>query len=178
MAAFLLQIQHATPYLSAVETLANVAFNRVPMLATAPIITIESPPAIKAYSIDVAADSSARKAWNFLFMMEVSSISPKASVNCHLLIRILFSLTSRIGPKAEVTSHLFDVRFTPESGHWAAAFECPLWAISNIARLVKNGFYRQLKRPQISKRTTGNCGGPSIMDESRCNMHSVRQHIN
>jgi len=57
------------PYLSAVETLVNVAFKLVPMLLTAATITIERPPAIMAYSIAVAADSLAKKAWAFVIMM-------------------------------------------------------------------------------------------------------------
>ena len=59
-----------------VETLVNIPFSVMPMLLTAATITIEMPPAIRAYSIAVAADSSAKKAWNFLIMATVSVIPP------------------------------------------------------------------------------------------------------
>jgi hypothetical protein len=49
------------------------------------------PPAIRAYSIAVAADSSAKKAWNFLIMAAVFSDTPKVSVKSSPLIRALFS---------------------------------------------------------------------------------------
>jgi hypothetical protein len=44
--------------LSAVETLVNVVFKLVPSAATAAIIAIEMPAAIRPYSMAVAADSS------------------------------------------------------------------------------------------------------------------------
>jgi hypothetical protein len=61
-------------YLSWPDKPVNVAFNWVPMLLTAARITIESPPAIRAYSMAVAADSSARKAWNFRIIAGVSAL--------------------------------------------------------------------------------------------------------
>src|SRR5271169_2142661 len=51
-------------YLSAVETLVNVAFNWVPIPLTAVTITIEMPAAINAYSMAVAPDSFFRNATN------------------------------------------------------------------------------------------------------------------
>ena len=48
-------------YLSAVETVVNVAFNWVPILLTAATITIERPAAISAYSMAVAPDSTLQK---------------------------------------------------------------------------------------------------------------------
>jgi hypothetical protein len=47
-------------YFNVVETLLNVEFNDVPMPFTAATITIESPAAIRQYSIAVAPESSAR----------------------------------------------------------------------------------------------------------------------
>ena len=38
----------------------------------------------------------------------------------------------RFGSKADVTLLDFDVRFTPESGHRSARWQCPLWAISGL----------------------------------------------
>ena len=59
------------------ETLVNVVFNWVPMPSTAATITIESPAAIRAYSMAVAADSLARKAWSFRVIVQVSLPSVK-----------------------------------------------------------------------------------------------------
>ena len=71
--------------------LVKIPFSVVPTLPTAATITIEMPPAIRAYSIAVAADSSAKKAWNFLIMAAVFSDTPKVSVKSSPLIRALFS---------------------------------------------------------------------------------------
>lgn len=48
-------------YLSAFDTLVKVAFSVVPMLLTATTIMIEMKPAIRAYSIAVAAESLFKK---------------------------------------------------------------------------------------------------------------------
>jgi hypothetical protein len=48
-------------YLSAFDTLVKVAFSVVPMLLTATTIMIEMKPAIRAYSIAVAAESTFKK---------------------------------------------------------------------------------------------------------------------
>jgi hypothetical protein len=48
------------PYFSALETLENVVFKPVPIDCTAATITIEMKPAIRAYSMAVAADSSSQ----------------------------------------------------------------------------------------------------------------------
>jgi hypothetical protein len=73
----LVALYRLASYLSWVETLVNVVFNWVPMPLTAATITIESPAAIRAYSMAVAADSSARKVRNFRVMAEVSRLSSK-----------------------------------------------------------------------------------------------------
>jgi hypothetical protein len=56
-------------YFNAVETLVKVAFSIVPMLLTATTITIDMPPAISAYSMAVAPESSLRKRPISLHMM-------------------------------------------------------------------------------------------------------------
>ena len=57
--------------------LVKVPFSVAPTLLTAATITIESPAAIRAYSIVVAADLSARKAWNVRIMAGISPLSSK-----------------------------------------------------------------------------------------------------
>jgi hypothetical protein len=42
----------------------------------------------------------------------------------------LHGVNVRFGSKADIASIKRDVRFTPNSGHWPSALECPLCAIS------------------------------------------------
>src|ERR1019366_4105920 len=86
---FCSRFTHVAFYLNAVEMLVKIPFSVVPTLPTAATITIEMPPAIRAYSIAVAAASSAKKAWNFLIMAAVSVIySDSLSVRKNGLGRI------------------------------------------------------------------------------------------